>query len=170
MVKLVQAKYIKQLFIFLFFASLLSYQQNAKAENSRDVVIQIMANTNLDTNLVSDAASEALFVSENPLNSSVLGLLAVAVSGEDNILLGNYFESRLAFNSVLQADTVTYDSLTDSEVKSAATIVTVDAMALLVSLIDELIVLGETANMDSQREDVAGSDAYNPIEIGRAHV
>jgi hypothetical protein len=163
MVKLVQAKYIKQLFIFLFFASLLSYQQNAKAENSRDVVIQIMANTNLDTNLVSDAASEALFVSENPLNSSVLGLLAVAVSGEDNILLGNYFESRLAFNSVLQADTVTYDSLTDSEVKSAATIVTVDAMALLVSLIDELIVLGETANMDSQREDVAGSEAYNPI-------
>jgi hypothetical protein len=73
--------------------------------------------------------------------------------------LDNYFESNLAFNSVLQADTVTYDS----EVQSAATIVTVDAMALLVSLIDELIVLGETANMDSQREDVAGSEAYNPI-------
>ena len=154
MVKLIQAKYIKQLFIFLFFASLLSYQQNAKAEqqNSRDVVIQIMVNTNLDTNVINSAGSDAV-LTENSLSRPVLGLLAVAVSGEDNSLLDNYFESNLAFNSVLQADTVTYDS----EVKSAATIVTVDAMALLVSLIDELIVLGETANMDSQREDVAGS-------------
>ena len=160
MVKLVQAKYIKQLFIFLFFASLLSYQQNAKAEqqNSRDVVIQIMVNTNLDNNVINSAGSDAVLTG-NTLNSYVLGLLAVAVSGEDNILMDNYFESRLAFNSVLEADTVTYDS----DVKPAATIVTVDAMALLVSLIDELIVLGETANMDSQREDVAGSEAYNPI-------
>ena len=158
MVKLVQAKYIKQLFIFLFFASLLSYQQNAKAENSRDVVIQIMVNTNLDTNVINSAGSDAV-LTENSLSRPVLGLLAVAVSGEDNSLLDNYFESNVAFNSVLQADTVTYDS----EVQSAATIVTVDAMALLVSLIDELIVLGETANMDSQREDVAGSEAYNPI-------
>ena len=160
MVKLVQAKYIKQLFIFLFFASLLSYQQNAKAEqqNSRDVVMQIMVNTDPDTNVINSAGSDAV-LTENSLSSSVLGLLLVAVSGEDNILLKNYFESNLAFISVLQADTVT----NDSEVKSAATIMTVDAMALLVSLIDELIVLGETANMDSQREDVAGSEAYNPI-------
>ena len=158
MVKLVQAKYIKQLFIFLFFASLLSYQQNAKAESSRDVVIQIIVNTNLDTNLISSAAEDAIF-SGGPLNSSVYGLLAAAVSGEDNSLLDNYFESHLAFNSVLEADTVTYDS----QVKSAATLVTVDALSLLVSLIDELIVLGETANLDPQRRNLAGRAANNPI-------
>ena len=33
---------------------------------------------------------------------------------------------------------------------------TVDALSLLVSLIDELIALGDTTSMDIQREEVAG--------------
>ena len=50
MVKLVQAKYIKQLFIFLVFALLFSYQQNAKAESgSLNAAIQIMMNNGVPT-------------------------------------------------------------------------------------------------------------------------
>ena len=48
MVKLIQAKYIKQLFIFLVFALLFSYQQNAKADTDRSLTaaMRIMANNN----------------------------------------------------------------------------------------------------------------------------
>ena len=45
----------------------------------------------------------------------------------------------------------------------------VDALSLLVSLIDELIVLGATTGMESRREVVAGDDGeYNPIVVQAA--
>ena len=53
---------------------------------------------------------------------------------------------------MLSADDQTYR---DSRF-AASTVMTVDALSLLASLIDELIVLGDTTSMDIQREEVAG--------------
>ena len=62
---------------------------------------------------------------------------------------------------MLSADDQTYR---DSRF-AASTVMTVDALSLLASLIDELIALGDTTSMDIQREEVAGSEAYNPIVV-----
>ena len=60
MVKLVQAKYIKQLFIFLVFTFLFSYQQNAKAESgSLNAAIQIMMNNGVPTNEINANEDES---------------------------------------------------------------------------------------------------------------
>ena len=166
MVKLVQAKYIKQLFIFLVFAFLFSYQQNAKAESgSLNAAIEIMANNDVPTTSITTAVG-----SDDVLNSDVLGLLSFAVAGEDNSLMNNFTESQMAFISVLSASTDTYQA----KRSAAATVMIVDTLSLLVSLVDELIVYENTAGMDknglgnalrSLREDVAGYDAYNPMVV-----
>jgi hypothetical protein len=166
MVKLIQTKYIKQLFIFLVFTFLFSYQQNAKAESgSLNAAIEIMANNGVPTTSITTAVG-----SDDVLNSDVLGLLSFAVAGEDNYLMDNYTESEMAFITVLKSDTDTYEAVGSA----AATVMIVDTLSLLVSLVDELIVYENAAGMDknglgnalrSLREDVAGSDAYNPMVV-----
>ena len=54
MVKLIQAKYIKQLFIFLVFALLFSYQQNVKADTDRSLTaaMRIMADKNFHPDVI----------------------------------------------------------------------------------------------------------------------
>ena len=164
MVKLVQAKYIKQLFIFLVFAFLFSYQQNAKAESgSLNAAIQIMINNGVPTNEIIGTVGPE--VEWNNLEG-VLGLLSYAIAGEDNYLMDNYTESEMAFISVLKSDTDTYEALGNA----AATVMAVDALSLLASLIDELIVLGATTDMESRRAVVAGDDSgnNNPIVVQAA--
>ena len=160
MVKLVQAKYIKQLFIFLVFTFLFSYQQNAKAESgSLNAAIQIMMNNGVPTNEINANVGPEW-------NIEVLGLLSFAIAGEDNYLMDNYTESEKAFISVLESDTDTYEA----KRSAAATVMAVDALSLLVSLVDELIVLGATTDMESRRavvaNDVHGNN--NPIVVQAA--
>ena len=154
MVKLIQAKYIKQLFIFLVFALLFSYQKNATADIDRSLTaaIRIMGNNDVPVSLsVNEMRS-------GELNNRHLGLLSYAVAGEDSYLMNNFIESQNAFTSVLREDSVEL-------IDAAATVMVVDTLSLLVSLIDELIVLGDTTSMDYQREDLVGSEAYNPILV-----
>ena len=157
MVKLIQAKYIKQLFIFLVFALLFSYQKNATADIDRSLTaaIRIMGNNDVPVSLsVNEMRS-------GELNNRHLGLLSYAVAGDDAYLMSNFIESQDAFASMLRADVETY---TDSRF-AASTVMTVDALSLLVGLIDELIDIGGRTGMDIQREEVAGSEAYNPIIV-----
>ena len=166
MVKLVQAKYIKQLFIFLVFTFLLSYQQNAKAESgSLNAAFQIMMNNGVPTNeIYANVGPEVDGIKK--WNIDVLGLLSFAIAGEDNYLMDNYTESERAFISVLESDTDTYEA----KRSAAATVMAVDALSLLVSLVDELIVLGATTDMESRRavvaNDVHGNN--NPIVVQAA--
>ena len=160
MVKLIQAKYIKQLFIFLVFALLFSYQQNVKADTDRSLTaaMRIMANKNFHPDVIQSADEHD--------SSYAFGLLSFAVAGEDNYLMDNYTESERAFISVLESDTDTYEA----KRSAAATVMAVDALSLLVSLVDELIVLGATTNMESRRavvaNDVHGNN--NPIVVQAA--
>ena len=154
MVKLIQAKYIKQLFIFLVFALLFSYQQNVKADTDRSLTaaMRIMADKNFPLDTIRSA---------DRLDSYAFGLLSFAVAGDDGSLFSNFILSENAFAAMLSADDQTYR---DSRF-AASTVMTVDALSLLASLIDELIALGDTTGMDIQREEVAGSEAYNPIVV-----
>lgn len=158
MVKLIQAKYIKQLFIFLVFALLFSYQQNVKADTDRSlgVAIRIMADNDIPLSTIYRV---------DELDSYAFGLLSYAVSDDNFDLWNNYVESRQAFALMLSTDDATYNALKDA----ASTVMVVDALSLLVGLIDELIAQGEdTARMDIQRERVAGDEAYNPIVVQAA--
>jgi len=152
MVKLIQAKYIKQLFIFLVFALLFSYQQNVKADTDRSLTaaMRIMADKNFPLDTIRSAEDH---------DSIAFGLLSFAVG--DGSLFSNFILSENAFAAMLSADDQTYR---DSRF-AASTVMTVDALSLLASLIDELIALGDTTSMDIQREEVAGSEAYNPIVV-----
>ena len=80
--------------------------------------------------------------------------------------MDNYTESERAFISVLESDTDTYEA----KRSAAATVMAVDALSLLVSLVDELIVLGATTDMESRRavvaNDVHGNN--NPIVVQAA--
>ena len=155
MVKLVQAKYIKQLFIFLVFALLFSYQQNVKADTDRSLTaaMRIMANKNFHPDVIQSADEHD--------SSYAFGLLSFAVAGDDGSLFNNFIFSENAFAAMLSADDQTYR---DSRF-AASTVMTVDALSLLVGLIDELIDIGDRTGMDYQREDLVGSEAYNPILV-----
>ena len=141
MVKLIQAKYIKQLFIFLVFALLFSYQQNVKADTdgSLTAAIRIMA-----MNGVSASSMQAV----GELDANAFGLLTFAVAREDTYLLNNFLASQEAFSSVLREDSV-------ESIDAAATVMVVDTLSLLVSLIDELIVLGRTTPIDANNPIVS---------------
>jgi len=155
MVKLIQAKYIKQLFIFLVFALLFSYQQNVKADTDRSLTaaMRIMANKNFHPDVIQSADEHD--------SSYAFGLLSFAVAGDDGSLFNNFIFSENAFAAMLSADDQTYR---DSRF-AASTVMTVDALSLLASLIDELIAIGDTTSMDIQREEVAGDNADNPIVV-----
>ena len=151
MVKLIQAKYIKHLLMLTAFAFLFSYQQNVKADTdgSLTAAIRIMA-----MNGVSASSMQAV----GELDANAFGLLTFAVAGEDTYLLNNFIASQEAFVSMLREESPHRESI-----DAATTVMVVDTLSLLVSLIDELIVLGDTTSMDIRREEVAGDDAYNPI-------
>ena len=163
MVKLIQTKCIKQLFIFLFFAFLFSYQQNAEAKlTNRDsslvAAIRIMTNNDIPISSIR---------LDDELNVNSFALLSFAVGGEDETLIYNYTESQNALWSLLHGDEDTYEA----QVGAAGTILVVDSLSLLVSLIDEFIVLEDTGDMQAEREAISnragmdnfGDDANNPI-------
>ena len=141
MVKLIQAKYIKHLLMLTAFAFLFSYQQNVKADTdgSLTAAIRIMA-----MNGVSASSMQAV----GELDANAFGLLTFAVAREDTYLLNNFLASQEAFSSVLREDSV-------ESIDAAATVMVVDTLSLLVSLIDELIVLGRTTPIDANNPIVS---------------
>jgi hypothetical protein len=162
MVKLIQTKYIKQLFIFLVLTFLFSYQQNVKAgannsrsDNSLNIAIRIMAENDIP---------QSTIYRVDELDNYSFSLLSYAVSDDNFDLWNNYVDSRLAFAAILSADDATYEAYNDE----ASTVMVVDALSLLVGLMDELIVHGATKDMENRRESATGDEANNPIVVQAA--
>ena len=153
MVKIIQTKYIKQLFIFLVFASLLSYQQNANAGSADEVskknfkrsktsistVQQIMSNNGIPGDIVGLVGGDM----SNPLTSQVL---AVAVGNKSrpgcakcDSYYTNFRNSEVALYSILTTENE------NNDVSYMATVMAMDTLSLLVSLIDELIDIGNAS-------------------------
>ena len=153
MVKIIQTKYIKQLFIFLVFASLLSYQQNANAGSADEVskknfkrsktsistVQQIMSNNGIPGDIVGGVGGDM----SNPLTSQVL---AVAVGNKSrprcakcDSYYTNFRNSEVALYSILTTENE------NNDVSYMATVMAMDTLSLLVSLIDELIDIGNAS-------------------------
>ena len=149
MVKLIQTKYIKHLLMLTAFAFLFSYQQNVKADTdgSLTAAIEIMAMNDVP-------ASSMQAVGE--LDANAFGLLTFAVAGEDTYLLNNFIASQEAFSSVLREDS-------EESFDAAATVMVVDTLSLLVSLIDELIVLGSTTPIDANNPIVSLAEGLGQI-------
>ena len=151
MVKLIQAKYIKHLFILTAFAFLLSYQQVAKTITSAsDLLDIIISEKGFDT---SGEENTKLIYASIIISDNV----ADDYGGVDT--LKDFVGSQQAFNSVLA------DSSSDPVIlDSAATLLIVQALSLVVGMMDIIIEDGERySDMSREREAIFDDDGNNPI-------
>ena len=151
MVKLIQTKYIKHLFILTAFAFLLSYQQVAKTITSAsDLLDIILSEKGFDTSV---EESSKLFFATIIISDNV----ADDYEGEDT--LKDFVGSQQAFNSILA------DSSSDPVIlDEAGTLVVVQALSLVVGMMDIIIEDGKRySDMSREREAIFDDDANNPI-------
>jgi hypothetical protein len=151
MVKLIQTKYIKHLFILTAFAFLLSYQQVAKTITSAsDLLDIILSEKGFDTSV---KESSKLFFATIIISDNV----ADDYEGEDT--LKDFVGSQQAFNSILA------DSSSDPVIlDEAGTLVVVQALSLVVGMMDIIIEDGKRySDMSREREAIFDDDANNPI-------
>jgi hypothetical protein len=151
MVKLIQTKYIKHLFILTAFAFLLSYQQVAKTITSAsDLLDIILSEKGFDTSV---KESSKLFFATIIISDNV----ADDYEGEDT--LKDFVGSQQAFNSILA------DSSSDPVIlNEAGTLVVVQALSLVVGMMDIIIEDGKRySDMSREREAIFDDDANNPI-------
>ena len=151
MVKLIQTKYIKHLFILTAFAFLLSYQQVAKTITSAsDLLDIILSEQGFDTSV---KESSKLFFATIIISDNV----ADDYEGEDT--LKDFVGSQQAFNSILA------DSSSDPVIlDEAGTLVVVQALSLVVGMMDIIIEDGKRySDMSREREAIFDDDANNPI-------
>ena len=151
MVKLIQTKYIKHLFILTAFAFLLSYQQVAKTITSAsDLLDIILSEKGFDTSV---KESSRLFFATIIISDNV----ADDYEGED--ALKDFVGSQQAFNSILA------DSSSDPVIlNEAGTLVVVQALSLVVGMMDIIIEDGKRySDMSREREAIFDDDANNPI-------
>ena len=151
MVKLIQTKYIKHLFILTAFAFLLSYQQVAKTITSAsDLLDIIISEKGFDT---SGEENTKLIYASIIISDNV----ADDYGGVDT--LRDFIGTQQAFNSVLA------DSSSDPVIlDSAATLLIVQALSLVVGMMDIIIEDGERySDMSREREAIFDDDANNPI-------
>lgn len=151
MLKLIQTKYIKHLLMLTAFAFLLSYQQVAKTITSAsDLLDIILSEKGFDT---SGEENTKLIYATIIISDNV----ADDYGGVDT--LKDFKGSQQAFNSVLA------DSSSDPVIlDSAATLLIVQALSLVVGMMDIIIEDGERySDMSREREAIFDDDANNPI-------
>ena len=148
MVKLIQAKYIKHLFILTAFAFLLSYQQVAKTMTSAsDLLDIILSEKGFDT---SGEENTKLIYASIIISDNV----ADDYGGVDT--LRDFIGTQQAFNSVLA------DSSSDPVIlDEAGTLVVVQALSLMVGMMD--IIIERYSDMSREREAIFDDDGNNPI-------
>ena len=148
MVKLIQTKYIKHLFILTAFAFLLSYQQVAKTITSAsDLLDIILSEQGFDT---SGEENTKLIYASIIISDNV----ADDYGGVDT--LRDFNDSQQAFNSVLA------DSSSDPVIlDEAGTLVVVQALSLMVGMMD--IIIERYSDMSREREAIFDDDGNNPI-------
>ena len=148
MVKLIQAKYIKHLFILTAFAFLLSYQQVAKTITSAsDLLDIIISEKGFDT---SGEENTKLIYASIIISDNV----ADDYGGVDT--LRDFIGTQQAFNSVLA------DSSSDPVIlDEAGTLVVVQALSLMVGMMD--IIIERYSDMSREREAIFDDDGNNPI-------
>ena len=150
MIKLIQTKYIKHLFILTAFAFLLSYQQVAKTMTSAsDLLDIILAEKGYDKPLTqhNKLLFATIIISDN-----------VADDYEGVDTLKDLNDSQNAFFYVRSHST-------DPEIiDEAATLVVVQVLSLMVGMMDILIEDGERySDMSSEREAIFDNDGNNPL-------
>jgi hypothetical protein len=148
MVKLIQTKYIKHLFILTAFAFLLSYQQVAKTITSAsDLLDIILSEKGFDT---SGEENTKLIYASIIISDNV----ADDYGGVDT--LRDFIGTQQAFNSVLA------DSSSDPVIlDEAGTLVVVQALSLMVGMMD--IIIERYSDMSREREAIFDDDGNNPI-------
>ena len=148
MVKLIQTKYIKHLFILTAFAFLLSYQQVAKTITSAsDLLDIIISEKGFDT---SGEENTKLIYASIIISDNV----ADDYGGVDT--LRDFIGTQQAFNSVLA------DSSSDPVIlDEAGTLVVVQALSLMVGMMD--IIIERYSDMSREREAIFDDDGNNPI-------
>ena len=148
MVKLIQTKYIKHLFILTAFAFLLSYQQVAKTITSASDLLDIILSENgFDT---SGEENTKLIYASIIISDNV----ADDYGGVDT--LRDFIGTQQAFNSVLA------DSSSDPVIlDEAGTLVVVQALSLMVGMMD--IIIERYSDMSREREAIFDDDGNNPI-------
>jgi hypothetical protein len=142
---------MKQLFIFLAFAFLFSYQQVAKTITSAsDLLDIILSEKGFDTSV---KESSKLFFATIIISDNV----SDDYKGEDT--LKDFVGSQQAFNSILA------DSSSDPVIlNEAGTLVVVQALSLVVGMMDIIIEDGKRySDMSREREAIFDDDANNPI-------
>jgi hypothetical protein len=142
---------MKQLFIFLAFAFLFSYQQVAKTITSAsDLLDIILSEKGFDTSV---KESSKLFFATIIISDNV----SDDYKGEDT--LKDFVGSQQAFNSILA------DSSSDPVIlDEAGTLVVVQALSLVVGMMDIIIEDGKRySDMSREREAIFDDDANNPI-------
>ena len=148
MLKLIQTKYIKHLFILTAFAFLLSYQQVAKTITSAsDLLDIIISEKGFDT---SGEENTKLIYASIIISDNV----ADDYGGVDT--LRDFIGTQQAFNSVLA------DSSSDPVIlDEAGTLVVVQALSLMVGMMD--IIIERYSDMSREREAIFDDDGNNPI-------
>ena len=148
MLKLIQTKYIKHLFILTAFAFLLSYQQVAKTITSAsDLLDIILSEKGFDT---SGEENTKLIYATIIISDNV----ADDYGGVDT--LRDFIGTQQAFNSVLA------DSSSDPVIlDEAGTLVVVQALSLMVGMMD--IIIERYSDMSREREAIFDDDGNNPI-------
>ena len=148
MLKLIQTKYIKHLFMLTAFAFLLSYQQVAKTITSAsDLLDIIISEKGFDT---SGEENTKLIYASIIISDNV----ADDYGGVDT--LRDFIGTQQAFNSVLA------DSSSDPVIlDEAGTLVVVQALSLMVGMMD--IIIERYSDMSREREAIFDDDGNNPI-------
>ena len=150
MVKLIQTKYIKHLFILTAFAFLLSYQQVAKTITSASDLLDI---------ILSEKGYDKPLTQHNKL-------LFATIIISDNVA-DNYegVDTLKDFRASQNAFFYVRSHSTDPEIiDEAATLVVVQALSLMVGMMDILIEDGERySDMLFEREAIFDDDGNNPL-------